>query len=315
MPKVHYKQINYDNFEFDVARNESLAMVPEDVDICISTDIDEYLNEGWRDNLVRAWNSTPGVNRARYKNNLSFDSDGNPTSFFWQAKVHARKGFTWHRPIHEYLLKDEGEEIQIELNDVWVDHHQDPSKSREFYLSLLEKQREELPQDSRTCYLLGREYYCKGRMDEAIETLHAYLRTKEEKWNQELAVVQRYLADAYKFKGYAEEALMWYGMSCRTTPSVREPKYYMGLYYYELGDFKNAAYWFTEALKINMKNNEYISDENAWNGSIYEYLSFCEYFLGNPVKAVMYCEEAIRNNPEKTYLNDNLKMYKEALNK
>ena len=35
-------------WRFDVARNESLKLVPNDADICICTDLDEVFEKGWR---------------------------------------------------------------------------------------------------------------------------------------------------------------------------------------------------------------------------------------------------------------------------
>ena len=36
-------------WRFDVARNKSLELVPEDCDICVCTDLDEVLVPGWRE--------------------------------------------------------------------------------------------------------------------------------------------------------------------------------------------------------------------------------------------------------------------------
>ena len=35
-------------WRFDVARNKALEMVPEDTDICVSIDLDEVFEAGWR---------------------------------------------------------------------------------------------------------------------------------------------------------------------------------------------------------------------------------------------------------------------------
>ena len=35
-------------WRFDTARNESLAKVPKDADICVATDLDEVFVPGWR---------------------------------------------------------------------------------------------------------------------------------------------------------------------------------------------------------------------------------------------------------------------------
>ncbi len=44
-----------DPWRFDTARNRSLALVPEDADICVCTDLDEVFHPGWRALLETAW--------------------------------------------------------------------------------------------------------------------------------------------------------------------------------------------------------------------------------------------------------------------
>ena len=47
--KTEQKIIN--PWRFDVARNESLELVPKDTDICVCTDLDEVFESGWREKL------------------------------------------------------------------------------------------------------------------------------------------------------------------------------------------------------------------------------------------------------------------------
>ena len=42
-------------WRFDEARNRSLALVPEDADICVCTDLDEVFRPGWREAVETAW--------------------------------------------------------------------------------------------------------------------------------------------------------------------------------------------------------------------------------------------------------------------
>ena len=42
------QNITVNPWRFDVARNLSLNFVPENVDICVCTDLDEVLEPGWR---------------------------------------------------------------------------------------------------------------------------------------------------------------------------------------------------------------------------------------------------------------------------
>ena len=52
---VHVTQKAITPWRFDVARNESLKLVPDDVDICVCTDLDEILEPGWRIQLENLW--------------------------------------------------------------------------------------------------------------------------------------------------------------------------------------------------------------------------------------------------------------------
>ena len=47
---VNVSQKIINPWRFEVARNESLNLVPEDTDICICTDLDEVFVKGWRKN-------------------------------------------------------------------------------------------------------------------------------------------------------------------------------------------------------------------------------------------------------------------------
>ena len=42
-------------WRFDDARNAAMALIPDDVDVCFSMDMDEFLGPGWRPKLDAAW--------------------------------------------------------------------------------------------------------------------------------------------------------------------------------------------------------------------------------------------------------------------
>ena len=52
-------------WRFDTARNHALSLVPEDADLCVSTDLDEVFRPGWRAALEKCL--FPGVTRVRYR--------------------------------------------------------------------------------------------------------------------------------------------------------------------------------------------------------------------------------------------------------
>lgn len=51
-------------WRFDLARNAALALIPRDYDICISLDLDEIMEPGWREEIERVW--VEGTTRLRY---------------------------------------------------------------------------------------------------------------------------------------------------------------------------------------------------------------------------------------------------------
>src|SRR5574344_470176 len=52
---VHVKTKIINPWRFDVARNESLKLLPSDTDVCVCTDLDEVLEKGWRKEIEKVW--------------------------------------------------------------------------------------------------------------------------------------------------------------------------------------------------------------------------------------------------------------------
>ena len=71
---AHVEQKVISPWRFDVARSESLKLIPKDADICCCIDLDEQFRSGWREKLERAWQ--PDTTRARYRYTWSFLPDG-----------------------------------------------------------------------------------------------------------------------------------------------------------------------------------------------------------------------------------------------
>ena len=88
-------------WRFDTARNRSLELVPEDVDICVCTDLEEVFHPGWRERLEQGWRD--GMGQASYRYTWSFEPDGSEGCVFWAEKIHARHGYRWLHPVHEVL--------------------------------------------------------------------------------------------------------------------------------------------------------------------------------------------------------------------
>lgn len=312
LPKVKVYQEVIKPWRFDVARNKSLSLVPEDTDICICTDLDECFEAGWRDKIEKYW--TKDATRANYLYNWSFDKNGNPGTTFYIDKMHIRHGYKWVCPVHE-VLRYEGTEKLITIPEITLNHYQDFKKSRTSYLPLLELSLKEEPLNDRNAHYLGREYMYYEKWDQAIETLHYHLSLKSATWKDERSASMRFIARSYYQKKYIDEAILWYKKAIEETPYLREPYTELGYLYYYENDYQKSNKYLLDALKIKDKPTTYINEESAWNETIYDILSINYYNLGDYVKANKYIKKALKINPTDERLNNNYELMKAKLKK
>lgn len=303
---VHVKQEIITPWRFDVARNHSLAMVREDADICICTDLDEVFEPGWRNTLESIWNSG-SITRLKYLYHWSHDEKDNPTTTFHINKIHTRNGYHWSHPVHEVVEPDDNIlEIEQITNDIVLHHYPDQKKSRSSYLPLLELSVEEDSEDDRNMHYLGREYMFYGRWDECIATLHRHLNLPRATWKDERCASMRFIARSYYAKGYMEEALMWYEKAILEAPYLREGYLELAQLMYELKLYDKAYDNLKKALRIKEKSDSYINEIFAWNEHIYDLLSLVSYELGFYDEAYLYSKKAVAMNPSDKRLQDNL---------
>ena len=281
--EVHQRKIS--PWRFDVARNESLKLVPKEYDICVCTDLDEVFESGWKEKVINTWNED--TTRLRYTYNWSFDEYGNPATTFMLNKIHRRDAYLWNHPVHEVLIPL-GDEIEITNKDIVLNHYPDKTKSRSSYLPLLELSVEEDPDDDRNMHYLGREYMYYLKWDKCIETLKKHLNLKSATWKDERCASMRFIARSYNAKNDKECAKEWYLKAIEEAPYLRESYVELGYLLYEEANYYDAYHYLRKALEIKNKSNSYINEEFAWNGFIYDMLSICAFNLG-------YYEEALKN--------------------
>src|ERR1700677_2965531 len=106
-------------WRFDDARNAALAMLPNDMDVCVSLDLDEVLQPGWRAEIERVW--VAGTTRLRY----GFDWGAGIA--FQYEKIHQRHGYRWFGSCHEYPVADRITEKFADTDMLLVVHKPDPT--------------------------------------------------------------------------------------------------------------------------------------------------------------------------------------------
>lgn len=301
--EVHEKVIN--PWRFDVARNESLSLVPEEYDICVCSDLDEVFEPGWKEKVINAWNDD--ITRLKYLFNWSFDEYGNPGTTFMLNKIHKRGSYKWTHPVHEVLTPLENViEKEIVVDGMVLNHYPDRSKSRGSYLPLLELSVEESPEDDRNMHYLGREYMYYSQWDKCIETLKRHLKLKSATWKDERAASMRFIARSYKAKGDSKEAVKWYMDAIKEAPYLREAYVELAYIFYEDKDYHTAYHYLKKAFEIQDKSNSYINEEFAWNSFMYDLFSICAFNLEYYHEAVEYVKKALEMDKNNLRLQMNL---------
>ena len=290
-------------WRFDVARNESLKLVPKDADICVCIDIDEVLCPGWKEKLQMLWKTD--TTRLRYNYNWSHDENKKPLVNFYIEKIHSRNGYKWTHPVHEVLKYDGDKENFVSTNDITVDHFPDDNKSRSSYLPLLELSVKEDPLDDRNIHYLGREYMFYGKYNEPIDTLIKHLSLEKATWKDERCASMRFIARCYKYLKRYDEARMWLDKAIKEAPYLRDGYTERALLEYELNNYNDAKYFLEEALKIKEHTKSYINEPFCWNETIYDLLSLTYFYLGEYDKALKYVNIAISINPNDERIKNN----------
>ncbi|MBQ2873169.1 MAG: glycosyl transferase family 2 [Bacilli bacterium] len=278
-------------WRFDVARNESLKLVPEDADICVCTDLDEVFIPGWRKELECVWKK--GNNRLRYVYNWSLDEFDKPIISFYGEKIHSRHNYKWTHPVHEILKYSGDNESFILTDNIIINHYPDSNKSRGSYLPLLELSVSEDPEDDRNMHYLGREYMYYSRWNECIDTLIKHLNLKTAIWKDERCASMRFIARSYNNLGRFDEAKLWLEKAIEEAPYLREPYVEMALLEYKLGNDIEVIKYCTLALTIKKNKMSYINESFCWDSTIDDLLSISYYNLGIYDIALYYIDRAI----------------------
>jgi glycosyltransferase involved in cell wall biosynthesis len=296
---INVVEIKVIPWRFDDARNAALAALPEDIDMCVSLDMDEVITPGWKEILTEAWER--GINRPRYKHIWSWNDDGTPGLEFSYDHIHGRKGFRWRHPVHECINSYGIEEKQEWLAGIETHHHPDPSKSRSQYLPLLSMSVKEDPYNDRNAFYYGRELYFYGRYMEAAQELKRHLELPTAHWAPERAASMRFIG-----KSLPAEAEIWFRKAIDQAPGRREPYVDLAKLYYERQDWEKCLEAAQAALAIEEKPLEYLCEAEAWGSAPHDYASIAAYRLGMYDAALEHAEKASAISPEDDRLKQNV---------
>ncbi len=298
-------------WRFDLARNRSLSLVPQDTDICVCTDLDEIFQKGWRKELEKYW--TKETTDARYNYNWLLDENNNPKVNFYIEKIHSRNDHTWTHPVHEVLTYTGKHKKMLTIDTITVNHYPDKEKSRSSYLPLLELSVKETPEDDRNTHYLGREYMYNQRWDDCIRMLKKHLKLKSATWKDERAASMRFIARSYKNKKELVKAKIWYQKAFKEAPYLRDALVERALLAYEENDYPNIEKYCLKALQITTHPKSYINETFSWDNTIYDLLSIAYYYKKKYLLAHYFVNLALSMNPTDKRLLENKKLIEQKI--
>jgi glycosyltransferase involved in cell wall biosynthesis len=288
-------------WRFDKARDAALALVPGDFDVCIALDLDEVLEPGWREEIERVW--TPGTTRLKY------GYDWGRGHFFLAEKIHARKGYFWHHPCHEYpRLDPRCTQIMTETTKLLIRHLPDAEKSRGTYLELLEMSVKEDQHCSRNSFYYARELHFYGRVDDCIAECKRYLALPDAVWNHERCYASRLIGKCLEIKGQLKDAESWYYKAAMEAPETREPWCALASLFYTQGRWADCYAAALRALQITHKELVYTIDPVAWGFQPFDLAAISAWNLGLKMEALRYAKEALACDPQDPRLANNVKL-------
>lgn len=318
-PNLIVQQKTIKPWRFDVARNESMKLIPNDSDVLICTDIDERLIPDFWDDLRKCIFEHPNFDRIFYRYAWSHDAAGNPKWVFWYDKITQAKGWEWKYPVHESLHCNREKynyqgQYYLDKDKIYLHHYPDDSKSRSSYLGLLKLRAEEYQDDLYGLFYLAREYSFIMDWQNALKTAYdLYVRIKANPLRDDMKMLPatlNMLGDFSSRLNQKDDAEYWYRKSIKTEPIYRDGyiKLAQLLAYqprpqevYQVLDEmkKNSRYvedWrLTTQYWRNWKLNQVIADAKCWEGKYQEAAQYMQLAIDDLKTSDDY-QDATREN-------------------
>ena len=166
----------FDPWRFDVARNYNLNMIPDDVEWCLSPDLDEYFSINTLNKVNEIIKSNPKVTNIScdrldlYTNTVRVG----PPKYLPSNKIHRRHDYVWIQPVYEHLWFKYHEnfiEHEIYCEDIYLIHDQDFKKEsrKKLYKKMLEDEFDTNPSNCWTLWFLLEIYFENEDLNNYIE--------------------------------------------------------------------------------------------------------------------------------------------------
>lgn len=300
-------------WRFDVARNISMSLVPDDCNILVCTDIDQVFNKGWADIVREKWvdgKHKLGWHRFVFTQN----PDGSDDCVFNHNKIHCR-GYKWYFPVHECIGPDPdnasklSEMTDLDLTEeIKLYNYPVYSNSNDTYLPLLKLRVEENPDMFSGYQYLTHQYYYEGQYENCIELGNKTIeRFKDSLCSIELSNMYFFIGSAYCGLGDFNNALIQFKKGIDADVTYRENYLEMAnIYLRNINNedrFEKAYECLKNCLKYTYQHYSWLERSGSFTEKIYDFLSLASFYSGHKKESLLYAFIA----REKNRLDERLK--------
>ena len=334
--------ISVQPWRFDTARNIALGLVPADVDVCVSLDLDEILLEGWREEIERVWvvgktnilqhlfrnsfgvsgnqvlKNSEGISGNQVlKNSEGISDKSEPYDI---TRIFSRFGWIWKGMCHEICYADPRMKREwVFTNKVMIEHLPDKIKSKDSYAKLIKANVDEYPTDLYARYYYAKRMYldkryeeCIVETDKLIELCPSDISKHDPGFSRyELNYIHMLKGSCFIFLEEYIEAEKNYKIACNMDLGIRCPLITLATFYFNREKYALSYEYFMKALEIQDKLRR--RDEiSFWGYAPWSWAAISAAKMGWTNKAIECGVKALELNPT----NENrrvLSIYKNSL--
>jgi len=296
--------------DFSAARNFSYEQATKDYILWLDAD-DIILPEDVVKIKSLKETMAPEIDAVMMRYNVGFDLQGKAVFSYFRERLSKRvRNYRWREPVHEYL-----EAGKTRMNtDICITHAKPKGRVGDrnirIYENLLAEGKELSP---RGMYYYARELKEHGRYADAITWFRLFLDSGLG-WVEDNIAACVEMARCYTAENKHPEALLSMLRSFGYDTPRAETCCQIGYYFMEQSRYRQAAFWFELALKVEKdKNCLGFQQEDYWGYIPCIELAVCYDRLGEHEKAASYNEMAFEFKPESLAVLQNKKYFEDKL--
>lgn len=299
-PNLIINQKEIKPWRFDMARNESMKLIPKETTMFFMADLDEVIKEkGWSQKVKDVWE--PLFDRAQYTYNREVKENDNVTKAIQEYRIHSKDWYKWINIVHEALINHAGRKQFLVQTCTPVDitvWHYPKKKGQTNYMELCEQDLKENPEDWIMRLQLAIEYEIREELEKAYEHFNIIISTPNSLQPFEVARSYFGIGRYWLIKNDVKKALFYFSEGRIIDPFTADNYLAAAETYYNHKHFDEASELCRAAFK-NCMNANWCAVFDIQSYYPYWLLGMCYYFMNQKDKALGYLTIAsIKNSSD-----------------